>query len=350
MNNEALLKVNLELRALSEQVKNGSIKSDDAKVKLEELKIQKRDIEQKIAQATAPIETENRTTSIEDIRKAMMEKKSITLNGTGAINQITELQHELQKKRHILNKIRYFFGANASTNIPIWSPTLAVPANVAEGETNIAVDNQASLGSKSLTPYAYVSILPVSAETLTLGSVNLESELSTIFADAFADGFARQVVTGNGNGRNFDGIFNNNDTFIECADSGNPKIMDLVHLALTMKDYTDDSFIVMNPTVYSAIMADDTVGVAELYKTELIMSKTIEGVPVLLTGYAPSDMTADSTVAVAFRGSDYAFALASEIRIEPIKKVGDTNTYFQAIVFGNGAKILNKNFYALKTI
>jgi len=348
---DELQDVKTEIRSISDKINDGSMKTEEAKVKLEELRIKKREIEQKIAQADVPIKHEERVTTIEDIRKAMLEKRSITLNGTGAINQIRELQHELQRNRHILSRVKYFFGPNASTNIPIWSPTLAVPANVAEGETNVAVDNQARLGSLSVTPYAYVSILPVSAETLALGSVNLEAELPQIFADAFADGFARQVVTGNGTGRNFDGMFNDTgkETIIECANTGNPKIMDLVNLALTMKDYTDNSFIIMTPSVYSIFQSDSTPGLAELYKEELIRTKTIEGVSVLLTGYALSDVTAGSTVAVALRANDYAFALASEIHIEPLKRVGDTNTYFQATVFANGTKIINKNVHVLKT-
>jgi len=350
--NDELDNVKIELRSLNEKLNDGTIKSEDAKIKLEELRIKKRDIEQRIAQANSPVDIDNRVTNVEDIRKALIEKRSITLNGTGAINQIRELQHELQKNRHILSRVNYFFGANASTNIPVWTPSLAVPANFAEGANNVAVDTQATLGSKFLTPYAYVSILPVSAETLTLGSVNLESELPKIFADAFADGFARQVINGDGNGRNFDGIFNSTgkETVIQCAATGAPKIMDLVKLALTMKDQTESSYIVMTQAIYAMIMADNTTGLAELYKEELIRTKTIEGVYVLLTGYAPSDITEGSAVAVALRSNDYAFALASEIRIEPLKRVGDTNTYFQAIVFGNGSKIINKNVHRLETI
>ena len=345
---QELLNINIELRSLGENVKNGSIKSEEAKGKLELLKSQKREIEQKIAQANMP--AENRNVTIEDIRKAMVEKRAITLNGTGAINQIRELQKELSRKKEILNLVRYFYGANASTNIPVWSPSLATPATAAEGATNIAVDNQAVLSNKSITPHAFVSILPVSAEALTLGSVNLESEFNEIFGEAFADGFAQQVVQGSGTGLNFQGLFTGITQDVLCEDTGAPKMKDLVELALKVKDFTDDAIIVMNSSIYSLIQADDTVGVAQLYKEELIRTKTIEGVKVLLTGYAPSAITAGSIVAVAGRMRDYAFGLASEIQIEPIKKVGDTNTYFQAIVFGNGRKILDKNFFGLTTI
>jgi hypothetical protein len=105
----------------------------------------------------------------------------------------------------------------------------------------------------------------------------------------------------------------------------------------------------MHQKVYSGIQADDTVGVAQLYKEELIRSKTIEGVKVILTGYAPSSTSTGSTVAVACRLSDYGFGLASEIQIKPKEIVGDTNTYFEAIVFANGKKIVEKNFYGLVT-
>ena len=348
MNNEDLLKINIELRSLSEKVKSGEIKSDEAQKRLEELKTQKREIEQRIAQANAPIESEKRN-MIEDIQKAMIEKRAITLNGTGAINQIKELAKELSQKKEVLSLVKYFYGQNASTNIPVLSPSLATPATAAEGATTIASDNQAVISNKSITPYAFVSILPVSAEALTLGTVNLETELPVIFADAFADGFAKQVINGDGTGLNFNGLFTNVVNEIECAAAGNPKMADLVKLALTMKDYTDEAVIVMSPTIYSGILADSTVGVAEIYKEELIRNKTIEGVKVVLTGYAPSVLTTGSAVAVACRMTDYGIGLASEITIEPIKKVGDINTYFQAMVFANGTKIVEKNFYSLVT-
>jgi len=348
--NEKLLKVNVELRALNEKVKDGSMKADEAAKRLEELKTEKRAIEQEIAQANAP-KSEERSVSLEDIKKAMIEKRAITLNGTGAINQIKELFKELSKKKEILNLVRHFTGQNASTNIPVLSPGLATPATAAEGATNIAVDNQAVLGNKSLTPHAFVSILPVSAETLALGSIDFDSELSAIFADAFADGFAKQVIQGDGTGLNFKGLWTGLTEKVLCAKTGAPTMNDLVNLALKIKDYTDDGLILLHSTIYSGITADtSTAGLVQVYREELVRNKTIEGVKVLVTGYSPSAIDAGSIVAVAGKMSDYGFALASEITIEPIKRVGDTNTYFQAIVFANGSKIVDKNFFGLETI
>jgi hypothetical protein len=119
-------------------------------------------------------------------------------------------------------------------------------------------------------------------------------------------------------------------------------------LALTLQDYTDSGVIIINPGVYSAIMADAAGKEVDLYKEELIRSKTIEGVRLVLTSAAPGSVAAGSVYAVGGRLENFALAMASEIQIEPIKKVGDTNTYFQASVFANGAPILEKEFTGLK--
>jgi HK97 family phage major capsid protein len=342
--------IDIELRTLQDAITGGTINGSDAKAKFDALTAERKNVEQQIAQAKTPVEKRT-ASSMEEIRKSMIEKRAITLNGTGAINQVRELAKELQKKTPVLEKVRYFYGPNASTNIPVLSPTLAVPGAYTEGVTTIGNDTQAVLNSKNLTPHAFVSILPVSAETITLGSIDFESDLPVIFGDAFAQAFHNQALTGSATGLDFGGLFVGipSENEIEAKATGNPKIVDLVGLALHVKDYSDEAVIIMNPSVYAGILADATTGVADLYKEELIRNKTVEGVGVILTSAAPSVITAGSTVAVAGRLSDYGLALASEVTIEPIKKVGDTNTYFQAIVFANGDKIVNKNFWSLIT-
>jgi HK97 family phage major capsid protein len=349
-NKEKKIDIDLQIRSLQENIVNGKIKADDAKKKFEELRAQKSEIEKVIALENAPIETRNVSTA--DIQKSLLEKRAITLNGTGAINQIKELAKELQAKTPILERVRYFYGPNASTNIPVLSPGLATPAAAAEGATNIAVDTTAVLGSKSITPHAYVSILPISLEALTLGTVNFDSELPAIFADAFAQGFHRGILTGDGTGLNFTGLFTAIPAAnkVECEAAGNPTIADLVKLALTVQDLTDSGVIVLSPSIYAGILADTTAGVADVYKEELIRNKTIENVQVILTSAAPSVLTAGSIVAVAGRLDNYGLGMASQINIRPIEKVGDTNTYFQASVFANGIPIVEKNFYGLETV
>jgi HK97 family phage major capsid protein len=347
MNKEKKMEIDIQIRALQEDIVNGKIKADDAKKKFDELRAKKSEIEKAIALENAPVE--KRSASTADIQKALIEKRAITLNGTGAINQIKELAKELQSKTPVLERVRYFYGPNASTNIPVLSPGLATPAVAAEGATTISVDSTAVLGSRSITPHAFVSILPISLEALTMGTVNFDSDLPAIFADAFAQAFHTGVLTGSGLGLNFTGLFESVPTAntIVCGATGTPKVADLVKLALTVQDLTDNGVIVLGPTTYAGILSDSTTGIAEVYKEELIRNKTIENVQVILTSAAPSTTTTGDIVAVAGRLDDYGLGIASEINIEPIKKVGDTNTYFQASVFANGIPIVINNFYAL---
>jgi HK97 family phage major capsid protein len=342
-----LVENKIEMRKLHEDVSTGKIKADDAKKKLEELRAKKAEIEKRVALQNTPRAKAETTASFADIKKAMVEKRAVTLNGTGAINQVHELVKELQKKTPLLQRVRYFYGPNAATVIPIFSPTVATPGSYAEGATTVSADTQAALGSKSLTPHAFVSLLPVSAETLALGSVNFEAELPVIFADAFAQGFHRAIAAGTGTGLDFKGIFT-------TAAAGSPVvavpgIKAIRDLALRMQDYTDAGVIMMHPGVYSAIMAD-AVGDTEvdLYKETLIRDRKIEGVEILITSACPDSTTAGATYAVGGRLENYGLAMASEIQIDPIKKVGDTYTYFQASVFANGSPILDKEFFGLK--
>jgi HK97 family phage major capsid protein len=265
-----LIENKIEMRRLSEDVSTGKIKSEDAKKRLEELRAKKTEIEKRIALAKAPVDKGGGGTSnsFSEIRKAMQEKRAITLNGTGAIVQINELIKAMCKKKPLLEMVRKFTGPNASTNIPLFMP-ITPPVAYAEGAASIAVDATAGLSNRSLTPRAFWSLLPVSAETISLGSINIESELPTIFAEAFAGLIHSQILQGTGTGLNFRRIFpvaKSNATFIEKDAS----IFALRELALMLQDYDDEGIIIMHPSVYSTIMSDTNTHEEQIYKEELI--------------------------------------------------------------------------------
>jgi hypothetical protein len=112
-----------------------------------------------------------------------------------------------------------------------------------------------------------------------------------------------------------------------------------------------DGVIIMHPSVYSLIMADTAVTNGEdLYKEELIRSKMIEGVRVMLTTACPSSVASGACFCVGGSLGNYGLAIAAELQIEPLKKVGDTDTYFQAFLFANGSPIKEQEFIGLKAL
>lgn len=291
-----------------------------------------------------------------DIANAIREKRTISLSGTGVTNVVSDMVKIAAAKMPLLGKVRVFTGRDASTNIPVWSPSLAIPSAQAEGvsgEDAVAGDSSAALSVSSVTPYAYISVLPITNEALLLTGSNLEAELPGIFGEAFSKAMHTGILTGAGTGQAMKGIFTSGGiatgNLIACDAAGLPVMVDLIELALKLQDFHDDAVIVMHPTVYSNIMADTTTGY-DVYKEELARGKTIEGVQVILTSYAPTTVTAGSVIAAGGKFSDYALAIANAVTIEPLRKVGENVTYFQAVSYFNGKPILPANFYGLKTV
>ena len=335
-----------ELRATQEQLKS----------EREAFAAEQRAFEQQKAEFETPAVKRDRevTTQLRDVVNAMKEKRAITLSGAGAVEVVNALFKVFRNKTDILNGLRYFYGPNATTKIPVLSPRPARPARVAEGVTNASADSTAALGHTDLEPETYFSELPVSFETLKYAPVDFENELVEIFADAFADAMANAVVTGRGKTTyyEFGGLFTSvpAGNQIACASSGAPTIADLVKLALKMQEKVmADPCIVISPTLYAGISTASVSGY-DVYKNELILNRTLEGVKILVCGYAPSTTTANSIVAVGFDRSDYAVGVTTDLTIEPIRAKGDTNTYFQAILGMDGKPIVAANTYALKAI
>lgn len=294
------------------------------------------------------------TEQLRDVVNAMKEKRAITLSGAGAVEVVNRLFKVFKNRNDILNGLRYFYGPNAQTKIPVLSPRPAMPVRVAEGITNATADSTAALSATALEPETYYSELPVSWETLKYLPVDFENELIEIFADAFADAMANQVVNGKGKTTyyEFSGLFTSvpSGNKIACGASGAPTIADLVNLALKMQEKVmAQPTIVISPTLYAGITSAAVTGY-EPYKNELILNRTIEGVKVEVCGYAPTSTAANAIVAVGFDKGDYAVGVTTDITIEPIRAKGDTNTYFQCVCGLDGKPICAANVYGLKAI
>lgn len=285
-----------------------------------------------------------------DIRTAMAEKRAITVNGTGAVAVVQEIVKQLLPLNRLTSKFRTFYGPNASTVIPILTPHLATPAGQSEGATSVASDSTAVLAAKTLQPKCYVSVLPVSAEAMLMSGANLDAQLPAIFAEAFGAAMLSGSITGDGTGNNMTGMFldaalTNNKA---CAAAGTPKLLDMVNLALEIMDKTENGLIVCAPSILASLIAETTAESAPI-KQELLTSRSIMGVPVVPTSYAPTTLTAGSVVAVGMDMSNYALAIANDLVITPIRVKSDTNTYFQAEMFFNGTPVNPKNGWQLVT-
>lgn len=130
--------------------------------------------------------------------------------------------------------------------------------------------------------------------------------------------------------------------------TANTKISELAKLSLSVLGKSELYTLLMNPSVYQTLLADSTTGEdVKIHKEGLIRDKSIEGVPLFLDSLMTAGTAAGDLVVVAVPLSRYAIGIAQQLVIEPIKKVGDTNTYFQATMFFAGKQISDKDIYSL---
>lgn len=278
-----------------------------------------------------------------DLAKGMKENRTVTLSGTGTVNTVRELVKLISAKKEILSKVRYFFGANKNTVVPVWGTAATRPAPVAEGGAITA--SAGNLGNKTLIPYAFATSFNVSNETLDLSAVDFEAELQVILADAFADAMAYQIFSGAGTSGAFSGLgVMTASNEVETASSTAVSLADLAGFALEMADKVDGGCIFMNPAVYAKFIAD-SADAHKVYREDLIRNKTIEGVPVYLTSYAPA--TGDNLAYGADFGN-YAVAVAGDMKVTPKENPGNLYKTFDAYMYLAGSPVLEGNFYTLK--
>lgn len=345
------------IRELQDKVNKREINALDAKVKLRELQSLKRqlekekaeaelrELEQKKALEKAPIVADTQVSNaLRDVAQAMIEKRAITLNGTGAVLVLKELWKEMVAKTPILNYISEFYGENASTVIPVWNTGNQLPVPVARGADTFTNLSDDTLGAKTLLPKAFAISYPIAKEVLKLSAPEIEGKLKEILIDLYARLIATQIFNGSG-ANDFtpitDGINEVN------TESGKFLLSDLSKLALSIKDRTDSAAIFINPKIYSYFI-NDMRDTQKIYREDLVRNKMIEGVPVILTSYAPEATTDGAFIAVGGDIKNYAVAIAGELEIEPKKVVGQLGVTFDVSMWLNGAPIVPKNLWGLK--
>lgn len=300
----------------------------------------------------------NQNTEWRDIVKAMSEKRTVQIQGTDAIAQVNGIWDLVKQRNPLLDRVSYFRGPNGKTSIALLAahpakPSKTTTANNAAYNRNYNLDSSQLLGVKNLTPYAWTSIIPVDYDTVTYSFSDIENRLPGLLADAFRDAMCDGMFAGDGSNGTIKGIFASGSVaaanLIETESASAVSFKDLLDLALKVKDMdVAEPVIIMEPAIYSVLAATSTQDY-NFVKEELVRNKSVEGIPVVLTGKAPSFADASAGDIVVWAGDlkNYGFAVADELTIETAKIVGDSNTYFQGIMSFTGDVIQPANCFGL---
>lgn len=290
-------------------------------------------------------------TELRAMADAMLQKRTLELSGAGAYNVLTEIFKVVDLKYDLLARCRKVYGAGAQTNIPVLSARPAKPTKQAESAAGIASDATAAQSVTTITPYAYWSEIPVSAEASVQGAANLAAELPRIFAESFAAAMMLGMLDKTGDGTMIP-LFANasltND--ISCDAAGAPVWVDFIKLAGTTKGYAHNPVIITNPAFIGNLLASTSAESGGLKSQLMIGTPQIRGVEVIETGYAPATNVAGDVVAVALDLQNYVFAIAREMSITPVRAHGTAMTYYQAVNFMNAKPVLAANGWQLKAV
>ena len=339
-------------RSLSEEVK-GMVQKilEEAKRSLNESATAfKTDLERERAHSPGAQEGDGVKPCYRALKEAMIqaatERRAVTIGMTGNVQVVPTLVSDgIKNYSKITKGLSYFYGPNAETVIPL----IGVPdeAIVAENGT-ITDDSTTALDACEVKPKAHVVQLPISAETLLMSGANIESQLPAIFEKSFGKGMASGAMQGAGTGNLMTGLFAAAALSLTetCAAAGKPTWDDIMTIVLDAKDMWDDAVLTLNPAFVANLLADTTAESAPL-KTAFLMTGAILGMPVIATGYAPSDTTSGAVLAVAGPLSNFGVGIALQMIVEPIVSATSTQRLFRATMFYNGKPISKKNGYAL---
>lgn len=353
--------LDIEMRSLLEAVKDETkaFNKEEVEKRRAELAEKRAGFCKELAALSAPPITDTEERGLLYNRQAWIdaakEKRTLqigtTTPNTGSINQIGTLYKEISAGDELLNSATTIFGRDASTNIPVLTP-LSEPSDYAEGATTVATDSTAAVTITEIQPKAYAIVLPLTAEMLTMGSVNMEAELGGIFQKAFRRVMHKGMLNGAGTSKTMKGIYTSaGATGATVTPQGTKNVLlisELAKLALSVVGLDEEYRILMPTSLYQKFVSDQTNGEdVKIYKEGLIRDKSIEGVKIILDDFITLGDTAGSPLVVAAPLARYTIGIAQQLVIDPIKVKGDTNTYYQATMFFSGKQVSDKDFRSI---
>ena len=286
-------------------------------------------------------------TDIKNIGAELLEKRNVTLSSTGNINTDSELVKLVKADRRMLGKVKFYTGRDQSTVIPVVATNASAPVGASEGATGLTRTNALAMTTKTLTPSADYSILPITDYALKFSVVD-EGQFMGLFAEAFGDKWDSEISSSSISGK-CKGIFSAGATDSDnktTTASGYPKLQEVYEFAGKVKKLVGNFELYTSTEVVSALMAEATNDY-NFIKEELAKNGTIRGLKVVETNYTTTGVTGEIVMVASDLAKNYAIGLAQDVEIKAFEEVDDLNKYYRGVAYIQGDVIQPKNNFAL---
>lgn len=286
-------------------------------------------------------------TDIKNIGAELLEKRNVTLSSTGNINTDSDLVKLVKADRRMLGKVKFYTGRDASTVIPVVATNASAPVGAEEGGSGLTRTNALAMTTKTLTPSADYSILPITDYALKFSVVD-EGQFMGLFAEAFGDKWDSEISSSSNTGK-CKGIFSAAAT--DAANktttaSGYPTLKEVYEFAGKVKKLVGNFELYTSTEVVTALITQDTKDY-NFIKEELAKNGTIRGLRVVETNYTTTGGSGEVIMVASDLAKNYAVGLAQDVEIKRFEEVDDLNTYYRGTAYLAGDVISPKNNFAL---
>jgi HK97 family phage major capsid protein len=356
-------KVDEVKKSIVDKVQPIEAKVDETEKSITSLNAQIFEMNQKLANFSAPAPRNEKTAYAEQLAKMLVDKKEIKSaatglgqNGTGGVQVISEIIRGMVDKNKFSRLTRPFWGDNKDVNIPVFLPGMAMPTGGVEGDSGKSMDSAAALGAITLTPYEFFAGLEISR--LATYTTSLEASLGDIFDDAFGQAWEYQILNGTGNYQ-FTGVYD--ATWVAAVAAAYPSniVTTASATAITWKELatlarrlrakaqgTEKLALILHPDIISALLS--ATGASPALELEYLTKGSIGNVPVIESTHAPDTVTAGLYTACACDLNKYATAWIRDFTVDQVKVKGTSNIYNQGFVYANGKPLDKSSFFYLQ--
>ena len=275
-----------------------------------------------------------------NISKELLERRAVTLSGTGTTVTDSELVKLVKNTHKVLGDVKFYYGANG-TVIPVQASLPSVPSSKAESDFTNAISNANTLAltTISLTPSEDVAGLALTDYNLRMSAIS-ESELISIFAEAFGDKWDSAIQDELVDASNVDSA-----NKVTAAAAGYATWADIIPLAIKLRGKNGTFKFYMTAEQEEALEQKRETDY-DFYAEELIRKGTIKGIEVVILDKNGSTTAGNVLVFATDLKKNYAFGLAQDVVVEEVPSMYAGKQY-KGSAFIDHKFICNKNNYCI---
>lgn len=269
----------------------------------------------------------------------------VSLESSGTVNTVDEMFSEALPGVEYLEYCQLFRGTDSQSKIPVWE---VLPEGHFVEEGGSLEESTGENATKILDPLQAMLSTTITMTALKYASGMKEGQaIKEAFEKVIKRMAAKYMLIGQGaeHGEPL-GLWNVAGT----EHTGAENILGLAGFAQSIAGLGFEyPAIILNPSEYTKIVGSaGSNNVAKVYAEQLITEKVLEGIPVIVSAYAPAEISAGDIAAVGLDLRNYAIAYAPTVDIVAKSVPRSSLVTVDGYAYFTSAPIIDKDIHQYK--